>query len=272
MMMFHVPESAPAEDKAICQLVNSGMNPKQLYKAAYTFYQVALEQQLTARQPVTVQSGLFKGMALFPGSLSSQLLPKWLGTYEAEVQNLLQEHASDCSCFIDIGCAEGFYLTGIARWLGIPCHGSDIDPRAHSATTFAASQNGVANLVHLHPSTASAIGAGTGRALILVDVDGHEMEVLEDLTQALAKTPQIHAALLILETDKGPTSTQNTAELITWLCQHQWRVKHIAHQNPQLRFRPDLSELSFLDQVVRGAEGRPGGQCWIVAEKPNTQQ
>uniref|UniRef100_UPI004047DE5B hypothetical protein n=1 Tax=Cyanobium sp. TaxID=2164130 RepID=UPI004047DE5B len=108
--------------------------------------------------------------------------------------------------------------------------------------------------------------------MILVDVDGHEMEVLEELNQALSKTPQIHAALLILETDKGQSSTQNTAQLINWLCQHQWSVKHIAHQNPQLRFRPGQSELSFLDQVVRGAEGRPGGQRWIVAEKPNTQQ
>ena len=267
--MYTVPESAPAEDKAISQLVNSGMNPQQLYKAAYTFYRVALEEQLIANQPVVVQSGLFKGMVLFPGSLGSQLLPKWLGTYEAEVQGLLEEQAKDCNCFIDIGCAEGFYLTGMARWLGIPCYGSDINPRAHTATTVAASQNGVANMVHLHPSTASAVGAGTGRALILVDVDGHEMEVLEELNQALSKTPQIHAALLILETDKGQSSTQNTAQLITWLCQHQWSVKHIAHQNPQLRFRPGQSELSFLDQVVRGAEGRPGGQRWIVAEKPN---
>uniref|UniRef100_UPI0040488B91 hypothetical protein n=1 Tax=Cyanobium sp. TaxID=2164130 RepID=UPI0040488B91 len=112
--MYSVPESAPAEDKAISQLVNSGMNPKQLYKAAYTFYRVALEEQLIAKQPVVVQSGLFKGMVLFPGSLGSQLLPKWLGTYEAEVQGLLEEQAKDCNCFIDIGCAEGFYLTGMA--------------------------------------------------------------------------------------------------------------------------------------------------------------
>ena len=270
--MFHVPESAPTEDKAICQLVNSGMNPSRLYKAAYTFYRAALEEQLTSTQPVVVQSGLFKGMILFPGSLSSQLLPKWLGTYEAEVQGLLEEQAREYDCFIDIGCAEGFYLTGIARWLGIPCHGCDIDPRAHSATAFAAQQNGVAELVHLHTSTASAVQAGTGRALILVDVDGHEKEVLEELTQALSKTQSINEALLILETDKGQSSTQNTAQLITWLCQDQWNVIHIAHQNPQLRFRTGQSELSFLDQVVRGAEGRPGGQRWIMATKQTPQQ
>lgn len=269
--MFNVPTSAPPEDKAICELVNAGLKPKQLFRAAYTFYRVALEEQLIAKLPVLVQSGLFRGMALFPGSLGSQLLPKWLGTYEAEVQALLEEFATEATCFVDIGCAEGFYLTGLARWLDIPCHGVDPDPRAQAATAMAAAENEVKDLVHLHPSVTSAIERCSGQALILIDVDGNEQEVLNEMQTALESTTSLSDIVLIVETDQSSGTSQNTGDLVQWLCKHDFTIVRIAAQNPSLRFRAAQADLSFLEQVVRGAEGRPGGQSWILAKKCCTQ-
>ena len=257
---FTVPDSAPAEDKAICQLVNSGHSPQQLFRAAYTFYRATLEQQLSKEGPVKVQSGLFRGMSLYPGSLASQLLPKWLGTYEAEVQHILNAHGADYDCFLDIGCAEGFYLTGMALLYGITCQGVDIDPRAKSATAYASQQNGVSHLVNVQDCVATAVAACHGKTMIMIDVDGNEDEVLDELEASLASHQKITDLMLVVETDKGVSSEQNTANLITRLCYGQWLIRHVAQQSPTLRFEGSLSEYSFLEQAVRGAEGRPGGQ------------
>lgn len=56
-------------------------------------------------------SGLFKGMLVNTITLSSVLLPKYLGTYELKLQKLLVKYASNVNGFVDIGCAEGTMLT-----------------------------------------------------------------------------------------------------------------------------------------------------------------
>ena len=263
--MYSVPDSAPTENKAICDLINQGLDPKQLYKAAYTFYRCSLEEALISKPPVRVQSGLFRGMVLFPGSFGSQLLPKWMGTYEAEVQTLLRTHARDASCFINIGCAEGFYLSGIAQWLQIPCFGTDLDPRSQQAVQHSAAHNALSHLVQFCPSTQDAVAGASGNLLCLVDVDGNELAVLNELQQWLPTNQNIRTISLILETDRDTHGQHNTPVLIDWLCAHGWQVQTIAQQNPHLRFEGLLSDQSFLDQVAHGAEGRPGGQAWIFA-------
>ena len=145
--MFNVPESAPPEDKAICELVNRGLNPKQLFKASYSFYRIALEEDLRRNSDIKVDSGLFQGMILSPEVLASSLLPKALGTYEKEVQDYMKENIEFCEKFVDVGCAEGFYMVGVARLLGVPCIGIDIDPRSQQAIDYAAKANKVSDLV-----------------------------------------------------------------------------------------------------------------------------
>ena len=90
--MYSVPDSAPQEDKAICELMNRGLDPQKLFRAAYTCYRLRLEEEISAGLPVLVRSGLFEGMILYPKSLASQLLPKCQGTYEKEVQDFLHEY------------------------------------------------------------------------------------------------------------------------------------------------------------------------------------
>jgi len=263
--MYFVPDSSPVEDKAICDLINKGLSPKQLYRAAFTFYGCSLTEDLISKSPVRVQAGLFKDIVLFPGSFGSQLLPKWLGTYEAEVQTLLRTHARDASSFINIGCAEGYYLTGIAQWLRIPCFGTDLDPRSQQAVQYAAAHNTHSHLVHFCPSIQDAISGASGNLLCLVDVDGNELAVLNEMQQLLPTNQNIHNISLILETDRDTHGQHNTPVLIDWLSDHGWQIQTIARQNPHLRFEGRLSDKSFLDQVAYGAEGRPGGQAWIYA-------
>ena len=265
--MISVPDNGPAEAKAICGLVNNGMNPQLLFKASYTFYKHHLESQLALSKELRVLSGLFEGMLLYPASLASALLPKALGTYEKEVQDYLQESAYHFDKFLDVGCAEGFYLSAIARWKKIPCLGIDIDTRSQESVTYAANVNGVSSLVSFASNLSGAKDFLSGSMLCLVDVDGSEVDILEQLNVMLEASSLLTSVKLIIESDQSTLGRQNTPELIALLCASGWRVERTINQDPGNRFVGFCSELSFLEQVVRGAEGRPGGQCWIVAEK-----
>ena len=266
--MFFVPENAPREDKAITDLINQGLDSERLFKAAWTLHQFKISQLQAQKGEASIQSGLFKGTILNPESFSSQFMPKYIGTYEREVQNHLATIETQFDGFLNIGCADGFYLACIARWLRIPCIGVDIDPRSDTAVSFVSQANGVSDLVSFNFSIDKAVQRLSGSILILIDVDGAESKVLSELLESLSKNHLVKHAHLILETDqKADGDKMNQSELIHDLCAQHWSIDSLLNQDPTQRFLPQLSQLSFLDQVALAAEGRMGGQSWIVAIK-----
>lgn len=265
---WNVADDAPLEHKAIIQLVNAGCQPKQLLRAALTAYQLELQERLQQMPELYVQNGLFKGTQLYPFSLHSQLLPKYLGIYELEVQSLLKAYIDGSDCFLDIGCAEGFYVAGVARGHQIKSIGVDIDPRSKQAIEFISQANGVDHLVHFTDSTKRAFQLIDCRKLVtLVDVDGSELSVLEELNSNLESQLACQECILIVESDKESDGSDNTASIVSYLSHFRWNIYSITPQIPSNRFLPDYAHLSFLDQVALGCEGRPGGQCWIAARK-----
>lgn len=266
--MFTVSENAPKEDKAITELLNQGLDSRRLLKAAFTCHQIKLSQQLVSNGETSIQSGLFKGTILNPDSFSSQFLPKFIGTYELEVQNLLASIKEELNCFLNIGCADGFYLAGVARWRRIPCIGVDIDPRSAQAIAYIGQANGVSNLVSFSASINEAVQQLSGSVLILIDVDGAESQVLREVLDTLDKNPKIKRAHLILETDQNTEGgDMNHPDLIRTLCGEHWAIERLLLQDPNKRFLPCYDHLSFLEQVTLSAEGRPGEQSWIVAQR-----
>ena len=269
--MFFVPENAPREDKAITDLINQGLDSERLFKAAWTLHQLKISQLQAQKGETSIQSGLFKGTILNPESFSSQFMPKYIGTYEREIQNHLASIETQFDGFLNIGCADGYYLACIARWRRIPCIGVDIDPRSATAITHVGKTNGVSDLVSFNSSINNAAQQLRGSVLILIDVDGAEFQVLRELLDALAKNPQIKHAHLILETDRNAEGGEmNHPTLIRNLCEQGWSIDRLIQQDPSQRFLPHYSHLSFLDQVALAAEGRPGEQSWIVAQRAYT--
>ena len=58
--------------------------------------------------------GSFKGVMHAEKAFGSTLSPKITGTYEAELVHEIIPILPGKSCFLDIGCAEGYYTTGVA--------------------------------------------------------------------------------------------------------------------------------------------------------------
>jgi len=63
-----------------------------------------------------VVTGPFAGMRYLDESVWGPITPKWLGSYEAELHELIEEIIRvQYSRIINVGCAEGYYAVGLAR-------------------------------------------------------------------------------------------------------------------------------------------------------------
>ncbi len=135
-----------------------------------------------------VLSGPFAGMRYVPRSFGSAFIPKLLGTYEMELQTLIEQLCSkESDTFVNVGGGEGYYSVGIA-WR---C------PQIH-VITFESSKKGrqlisrMAELNHVERrievrghcdpvSLRDALAQGTERFLMM-DVEGAELSLLEPKT------------------------------------------------------------------------------------------
>jgi len=132
---------------------------------------------------------------------------------------------------------------------------------------YAAEANQVSSLVEFSTDISKVEDFLVDSVFCLVDVDGSEMEVLQSFSQFCDSASSLASVRLLVESDSGKTGVQNIPEIVSFLSSSGWRVESILRQDPRNRFVGSLSEYSFLEQVVRGAEGRPGGQSWIAAVK-----
>jgi hypothetical protein len=247
---FSVPITAPPEDQA-----------------AWTFYRYDLESNLRDQKYVGVLAGLFTGMFCCTKTLSSVLLSKYHGTYECEVQDLLVQFIVDADCFIDIGCAEGYYVNGVAYRYKIPCVGVDINPEARSLVLDTAVVNNLASYVTYSANIEEALANKSGKIVILIDVDGTELDVLENIFELFADNSNLLATniIFIIESDFDSNMQPNTAQIVDYLAGLNVKIHSIVRQDPLRRFSSYGRHLSFMDQCVIGLEGRPAGQQWIVA-------
>lgn len=151
-----------------------------------------LTASFTAQHGRSVLGGPFAGMAYVAQARGSALMPKLLGSYEAELHEIIRQiMAADYAAVIDIGCAEGYYANGLAlRMPSAHVYAFDIDPEAQKLCTEMARLNAVEERVTVsgecHTGDLNTILAG--RSLLICDCEGFEVEMLRpDLIPALAQ-------------------------------------------------------------------------------------
>lgn len=151
------------------------------------------------REGTTIMGGLFAGMEYLDEVAEGSLLSRLLGTYEAALQPHIRSIVDGgVDCVIDVGCAEGYYAVGLARaWPDLTVHAFDIDPNARAKCAALAARNGVSDRVvigeEFKPGDFEAF-AGR-RALVLVDAEGAELEILQP-----ALSPALAGMSIVVET------------------------------------------------------------------------
>jgi hypothetical protein len=132
---------------------------------------------------VRVLSGPFSGMRYLNTATFGPIAPKWLGTYEWEIQDWVSQCCHNgYQNIINVGSAEGYYSVGFAwRSAASRVFAFDINPFARREVIRLAVLNGVADRVtvltlftgqqldNFHP----------GKNLLVVDIEGAEMALLD---------------------------------------------------------------------------------------------
>lgn len=143
---------------------------------------------------LVVKHGPFKGMK-YPSveSVGSELFPKLIGSYEAELAPVWAKVCREpYTEIVDVGCAEGYYAVGLA--MAVPSakvYAYDVNEKAVALCRKMALLNGVGDRVvtgsFCDPETLKAIPF-TGRALVISDCEGYEKELFtEEVAAVLAR-------------------------------------------------------------------------------------
>jgi len=136
----------------------------------------------------TVRHGVFRGLKYpMEKSVGSVLIPKLLGSYEQELQPLLQRLIpQNYSEIVDIGCAEGFYAIGLGRLFpASKIFAYDTNPEGLRLCRLMAQANQVENRL-VTGSFCDAMALQnlplTRRALVVSDCEGYEKHLFTTKT------------------------------------------------------------------------------------------
>lgn len=219
-----------------------------------------------ARHGAKIFSGPFAGMEYVIRATEGALIPRLLGTYESELHpHLKAAIEAGVDCIIDVGCAEGYYAVGLARIAPeATVYAYDIDEKARVACADLAARNGVAERVivggEFKPDGFEAFKGR--RALVLVDAEGAELEILQpDLSPALA------GMNIIVETHDVYRAGALATMVERFSATHE--VVRV-NQQPKVFDMPDwMNELNHLDQLLAVWEWRVRPTPWLVM-RPKT--
>lgn len=128
-----------------------------------------------------VAAGPFEGMEYGGSAVRSALAPKLIGSYEAEIQFVL-ERVDKYELVVDIGAAEGYYAVGLARRLpNARVTAYEIEPAFRELCLANAVRNHVRGRIDLRGECTheELNGLDLDGAFILCDVDGAEGELLD---------------------------------------------------------------------------------------------
>jgi hypothetical protein len=219
-----------------------------------------LSEWLLERCGGAVQAGPFAGMKYVSQSVGSQLPPKLLGCYEAELHGVRASCArTGYDTVINIGCGEGYYAVGLARLVPqTRVYAFDSNPAAQELCRLTAALNAVAERVDVR-GTCDAMSLRQlvrGRTLIFCDCEGGEVGLLDP-----AVVPELLACDLLVELhaflDPG----------IPRLIEDRFAPTHgvirIGHAGRDPSALPALWDLNQLDQYLAVWEGRPGPTPWV---------
>jgi hypothetical protein len=75
-----------------------------------------VREALYGTSPIEILDGPFTGLKFVGCSNLGTIVPKWIGTYESQLQPIIESiiGSGDYRTVIDIGAAEGYYAVGLA--------------------------------------------------------------------------------------------------------------------------------------------------------------
>jgi hypothetical protein len=220
-----------------------------------------LASQFTSRFGLVVRHGPFQGLRYTPEAVRDRLvICKLLGTYEKELHPIVQSIGLDSyDCIVDVGCAEGYYATGLALRTNSTVYAFDVSSAELALASQLARENSVADRVRLlgwcDSDHLARIAGSHKRPFILSDCEGYETELFTENLMPRLK----HADLLIELHGRAKH-----------LLLERLRLTHQVHSVsavPRTRDDVRFTELEIFspNQRLSAVNEFRGDQCWLWA-------
>jgi len=212
-----------------------------------------------------VQSGPFAGMELPVESCwgDGDRLAKLLGSYEAELHPWLDRIVKQPhDVVIDIGCAEGYYVTGFALAFAAPTRifGFDISRKAQRICQSACELNNVSSRVTIggrcSAENLSLLLSRARRQFLLADCEGAEMELLCNNQDS-----QLDAADILVECHDFRDRTITTKLRQRLSGTHN--IEFVQEQGRDLDQFPFLKRFGGFERALAVCEFRPEVMHWL---------
>jgi hypothetical protein len=154
---------------------------------------------------IQVLTGPFRGLRYLDEIVFGPITPKWLGSYESEIQDIIEAICQrEYRQIINLGCAEGYYAVGLAwRNPNCPVFAFDTDPLSRIQARKLAKINNLSNRITVRGECThdELQRLGGTRSLFLIDIEGQEMYLLDPL-----KAPAIRQADILVEVHEADSS------------------------------------------------------------------
>lgn len=130
---------------------------------------------------IEVLGGPFAGMRYFNEVVWGPITPKWFGSYEQELHDVIRDVLDrQYNVIVDVGAAEGYYAVGLARLFpGASVFSYDIDPFARKLQDNLARLNNVENLRIGTRCTYDDLSVLSKGGLLISDIEGFEYDLLD---------------------------------------------------------------------------------------------
>lgn len=222
-----------------------------------------------------VRSGPFTGMRYPDRAVNSAYLPKLLGSYERELNGVVEQVCTlSPNLIVDVGAAEGYYAVGFARRNPqARVIAFEATRRGRAALERTARMNGVLARVRVagrcHIADLQNALAASARAFVICDVEGDERVLLDPTV-----VRSLRNAWVLAETHEfvKPGVTQELRRRF----RDTHRVEEIRQQPRSLKEFPyrtlwtALLPRFYLQWAV--SEWRPGLMSWLWMRPLNTGQ
>ena len=215
-----------------------------------------------------VIDGPFKDMLYIDEAAGSALLPKLIGSYERELEEVINHIlATEYKTVIDVGCAEGYYAVGLGlRLLGAPTiHAFDTSRDAQKLCSKLASVNKVTDRIIIEGTCDSERLQKTidGKSLVFCDCEGYEIELLQPSVAPALKSADILVELHdLFKPGITPTILERFQD------SHDIQLIDAVERNPE--DYPAINFLSLRQQQIALSEDREGPMQWAFMTPKST--
>ena len=213
-----------------------------------------------------VFAGPFAGIRLAP----HPFLPHLLGTYERELHDVIESFCGQqWTRIVNVGGGNGFYIAGLGRRVpDAELVVFELTAEARAVITATLERNGLAAratvLGAAVPSNLEAACAGPGSTLVVMDVEGAEMELIDSVL-----VPSLRGVTILVETHD--VIRAGCRDAITSRLATTHRVRAIATRARTIAdfptaVSPTLSWMMPAHCLEAVQEWRGGPQEWLLLD------